>query len=79
MLLILSMSESLNNIDVQVFLVNSENFLLVAFVKYTLSQIYSHCTRNCIFLVIVGDWKLLFCYEKLFKIYLYFCIYFVQK
>ena len=32
-----------------------------------------------LFLVLFGDWKLLFCDEKLFKICLYLCIYFVRK
>ena len=49
------MFENLNNIDIQMFLLNRESILLVAFVKYTLSQLYSYCTRNCIFLVIFGD------------------------
>ena len=53
--------------------------LFVAFVKCTLSQRNGHCTRNCIFLVLLGDWKLLFCDEKLFKSLLYLCIYFVHK
>ena len=28
---------------------NGESALLVAFVKYTLSKLYSHCTQNCNF------------------------------
>ena len=31
------------------------------------------------FLILFGDWKLLFYDEKLFNIFLYLCIYFVQK
>ena len=52
--------------------------LLVTFVKYTLSQHNSHCNRNY-FLVLFGDWKLLFCNKKLFKSLSYLCICFAQK
>ena len=40
--LISDMSEILDNIYI-------DRFLLLAFVKYILSQIYSHCMRNCSF------------------------------
>ena len=56
-------------------LVNSESVVLLAFVKYMLC---SHCTQSCIFCTFGGK-KPLFSDEKLFKIFLYFCIYFVQK
>ena len=52
--------------------------LLVTFVKYTLSQHNSYCNRNY-FLVLFGDWKLLFCNKKLFKSLSYLCICFAQK
>ena len=41
------MSKILKNIYIWVFLVNSESVVLLAFVKYML---YSHCTKNYIFL-----------------------------
>ena len=53
-------------------------FLLVAFVKYTLSQIYSHCTQNCTFFDIYRLWKLLFSKENIFNIFLCLC-FFIQK
>ena len=40
--LILGMSKILDNMYI-------DRSLLVAFVKYILSQIYSHCIRNCTF------------------------------
>ena len=41
-------------------------------------MLYSHCTENYFFVIFTGL-KPLFCDEKLFKIFLYLCIYFVQK
>ena len=70
---ILDMSKILDNIYIWVFLVNSECVRLLAFVTY---MFYSHCTENCIFLLLFGS---LFCDEKLFEIFFYLCIYFVQK
>ena len=63
----------------EVFSVNSEKVLLETFVKYTLSQLNSHCTQNYTFSVVFGDWKLLFWDEKLSKIVMYLFIYFLQK
>ena len=63
----------------EAFSVNSEKVLLETFVKYTLSQLNSHCTQNYIFSVVFGDWKLLFWNEKLSKIVMYLFIYFPQK
>ena len=36
------------------FFVQGESALLVAFVKYTLSKLYSHCTQNCNFYYFLG-------------------------
>ena len=65
------MSEILDNIYIWVFLVNIESVLLLALVKYVLC---SHFTQKYIlyFLYYI-------LYEKLLKIFLYLCIYFVQK
>ena len=38
-----------NDVVISVFLVNGESVLLVAFVKFTLSKLYSYCTQNCNF------------------------------
>ena len=51
-----------------------ESALLVAFVKYTLSKLYSHCN----FYYFFRDYDL-FCNKKLFNIFLGLCIYFLQK
>ena len=50
---------------------------LLAFVKYIYHSIIANLLENG-FLVLF-DWKPLFCDKKLFKIFLYLCIYFVQK
>ena len=42
------MSETLDNIYI-------DRFLLLAFVKYILSQIYSHCTQRLYLLILSGD------------------------
>ena len=42
------MSETLDNIYI-------DRFLLLAFVKYILSQIYSHCTQRLYLLKLSGD------------------------
>ena len=68
----MDMSKVLDNIDVLEFLTNIKHFQLVAFIKYTLSQLYNHFDRNE-FLEHFGDCKLLFCDD------LYLCIYFVGK
>ena len=75
------MPEILDNTYAWVYLVNGESVLLLAFIKY---MIYSHCTQSCIsfFSFFCAFWKLktlVWCDEKLFKIFLYLCIYFVQK
>ena len=62
------MSEILDNIYI-------DRFLLLAFVKYILSQIYSHYIRNCSFWYL---WKLLLFEENIFKVFLYLC-FFIQK
>ena len=61
--LILDMSDTLGNIYI-------ESDVLVAFVKYILLQLYSHCTRNCICWYSLES-ENLFCDEKNFKIFLY--------
>ena len=70
------MSESLNNIDIQVFFVNSERDLLVAFVNFTLSQLYNHYTRNCIFLLIFGNSCLV---RKMFSKSSHICVFILPK
>ena len=63
------MSEILDNIYI-------DRFLLLAFVKYILSQIHSHCIWNCTF------WrsrKFLFFEESIFKVFLYLCCFFYSK
>ena len=45
------MSKILDNINIWLFLVNSESALLLASVKYMLR---SHFTQNCIFFVLFG-------------------------
>ena len=37
------------------FLVNGESALLVVFVKYTLSKLYSHCNQNRNFTIFLGQ------------------------
>ena len=66
------MSKILDNIFIWVFLVNSESDLLLAFVKYVVYPFYS----KLYFFVLFGA---LFCDEKLFTIFFYLGIYFVQK
>ena len=68
------MSKILDNIYIWVFLVNIESVLLLALVKYMLCSHYS----KLYFVVLFGGKKSLFCHEKLLKIFLYLCIYFVQ-
>ena len=68
------MLEILDSIYIWVFLVNSESVLLLAFVKY---MSYSHFTENCIFFVLLEAKNFCFVTKKLFKIFLYLCIYFV--
>ena len=71
-----------DNIYIWVFLVNIETVLLLALVRYVL---YSHFTQNCILLyflqanVVLLVVLFVFCDEKLLKIFLYLCIYFVQR
>ena len=48
-----------------------DRFLLVAFVKYILSQIYSHCIWNCTFWYFLEIVVLLFFKENIFKIFIY--------
>ena len=55
------MSETLYNIHIWVFLVNSESVLLLAFVKYML---YSHFTQSYIF-CIFWRLKILFLWQKI--------------
>ena len=72
---ILDMSEILDNIYIWVFSINSESVLLLALVKYMLC---SHFTQNCIFCTF-RRLKIFVLWQKLFKIFLYLCIYFIQK
>ena len=58
------MSEILNNIYI-------DRFLLVAFVKYVLSQVYSHLFGTLLFDTFWRLWKLLFFEEKQIKIVVY--------
>ena len=58
------MSEILNNIYI-------DRFLLVAFVKYILSQVYSHLFGTLLFDPFWRLWKLLFFEEKQIKIVAY--------
>ena len=54
-----------------------DRFLLVAFVKYILSQIYSHCIQNCTFFdTLYRLWKLLFSKENIFKVSFYLCFFY---
>ena len=65
---------------IRAFSASSECVLPAGFVKYTLSYFYSHCTQNCNFCYFLGILEILkFCDEKLFKIFLYLCNYFVCK
>ena len=64
------MSEILNNIYI-------DRFLLVAFVKYILSQVYSHLFGTLLFDTFWRLWKLLFFEEKKIKIVVY--IFFIEK
>ena len=70
------MSDILDNIYIWVFLVNNESVLLLAFVKYML---YSCSTQNCISLYFLEAKNSRFLTKKMFKIFSYLCIYFVQK
>ena len=63
------MPEILENAYILVFLDSSE------YVKHRLQPLYSKLS----FLLLFGGLKLFFCDEKLFKTFLYLCIYFVQK
>ena len=69
------MSKHSDNIDIQVFLVNSESILLVTFVKNILSQIYSYCARNCSFLKIFGDCEDSCFVAKICSKYSYICVF----
>ena len=64
------MSEILNNIYV-------DRFLLAAFIRYILSQIYSHVSGALLLGTCWRLWKLLFFEERIFKIIVYF--FFIQK
>ena len=66
------------NIYIWLFLVNSDGVLLVALVKYTISQLRSHCTWNCIFWYSLETVETLILWWMV-EIFLCLCIYFVQK
>ena len=64
-ILILDIFEILDNIYV-------DRFLLSAFAKYILSQIYGHCILNCTFWYFLEIVKILFFEENIFKVFLFF-------
>ena len=70
------MSEIVDNIYIWVFLIKIESVLLLALVQFMLC---SHFTQNCILSYFFEAKNPFFCDKKLLKIFLYFCIYFVQK
>ena len=45
----------------------TDRFLLVAFVKYILSQIYSHCIQDCTFLILYIDCGNFYFLRKIFS------------
>ena len=51
------------------FFVNKESVLFVAFVKYTFSKLYTHCTQNCNFYYFLAT-KISFVTKTLFNIFL---------
>ena len=54
-----------------------DRFLLLAFVKYILSQIYSHCIQSCTFFdTLYRLWKLSFSKENIFKVSFYLCFFY---
>ena len=49
----------------------------VSYFQHLLNILYSYCRWNCFFwYFFLGGWKLLFCDEKIFKIFRYLCTYF---
>ena len=62
------MSEILNNINI-------DRFLLVAFVKYILSQVYIHCIWDCTFWYFMKIVKTVVFWRKIFKIIVYLFFY----
>ena len=72
---ILDMSKILDNIYIWVFWVNSENVLLLAFVKYML---YSHCTEDCIFLYFLDAKNPCFVTKNCLK-FCYSCVFILSK
>ena len=72
---ILDISQILDNTYIWVLLVNSESILLLAFVKYML---YSHCTQNCIFLVLLEAKSPCFVAENCSKSS-YICVFILSK
>ena len=54
-----------------------DRFLLLAFVKYILSQISSHCIQSCTFFdTLYRLWKLSFSKENIFKVSFYLCFFY---
>ena len=70
--LILGMSKILDNMYI-------DRSLLVAFVKYILSQIYSHCIRNCTFWYFLAIVETFVFEENIFEVFLYLCCFVYPK
>lgn len=61
------MFKILDNIYIRVFLAGSQSASFLVFIKYTLSQLHSHCTPKRVLVLFCRMHKLLFCDEKFFQ------------